>query len=195
VQTEDIIGRELEPEEKQLWAGCPRQGIVLRGSDAIMIPFSIMWGGFAIFWEVTALGIVFGADAETSVPGAVAVIFPLFGIPFVIIGLYLMVGRFFLDAKARANTTYGVTNTRAIIVSGIRSRQVKSLSLRTLSDITVTEKGDGTGTITMGASPPFASMYAGMQWPGMQGQMPPRFDMIPNVKEVYSLMRASQGDT
>ncbi len=48
-----------------------------------------------------------------------------------------MVGRFFLDSKARAHTTYGVTDTRAIIVSSIWSRQVKSLPLRTLSDVTV----------------------------------------------------------
>jgi hypothetical protein len=31
-----------------------------------------------------------------------------------------------------------------------------------------------------------------MQWPGMQGKMPPRFEMVPNVKEVYSLMRTGQ---
>ncbi len=124
---------------------------------------------------------------------AVGLIFPLFGIPFVVIGLYFMIGRFFVDAKTRAHTIYGLTDKRAIIVSGIWSREVKSLPLRNLSDLTVTEKADGSGTISMGATPPFAAMYEGMQWPGMQGKMPPRFDMVPRVKEVYALMRSGQG--
>ncbi len=62
-----------------------------------MIPFSLLWCGFAIFWEVSVL--------STDGP----LIFKLWGIPFVIVGLYMAVGRFFIDAKQRAKMYYGVT--------------------------------------------------------------------------------------
>lgn len=45
---------ELLPDEKLLWSGKPAGGIKLRAGDALLIPFSIFWFGFAIFGEFTA---------------------------------------------------------------------------------------------------------------------------------------------
>lgn len=184
MRVQEVIARELEPDEKLLWTGVPRQGVALRPADALLIPFSIMWGGFAFFWEFKALTAV-----GSSGKGA-PVFFPLFGLPFVVMGAYIILGRFFVDAKIRAHTFYGVTDHRAIIVSGIWSREVKSLPLRTLSDISITERSDGTGTITLGPAPSFASMTRGTAWPAQHASSPPHFDMIPDAKRVYSLMRS-----
>jgi hypothetical protein len=92
-EVREIIKKELDSGENLLWAGIPRQGAVFRGSDMFTIPFSLLWGGFAIFWETMALAI------PNKEAGPISIIFPLFGIPFVLAGLYMIFGRFIYDSK------------------------------------------------------------------------------------------------
>jgi len=179
-QASSQIQNHLEPGERILWSGQPRQGVVLRGSDAFLIPFSLLWGGFAIFWELSVL-----------TQGA-PLFFSLWGIPFVVVGVYLIVGRFFVEAKQRERTFYAVTSERVLIVSGVLQRRVKSLALRTLSDVSLTESRDGSGSITFGPSPPFASLFGGMAWPGMQQLYGTRFDVIDNSQKVFKVIRDAQ---
>ncbi len=174
------IVRHLESGESLLWSGVSRQGVFLRASDAFMIPFSLLWGGFAIFWEVTAIA------------GGAPFFFALFGVPFVLIGLYIIGGRFFVDAKLRANTYYGLTDRRVIIVSGLFSTTTNSLPLRTLHDFSVQERKDRTGTVMFGRPHPFAAWYAGMQWPGMGQHQVPSFELIDNAKQVHDQIIEAQ---
>lgn len=149
------IERELNADERIVWNGQLRRGIRLRSSDAFVIPFSLLWCGFAIFWEVSV------------VTKGAPFFFMLWGIPFILVGLYIVFGRFVVDARLRDRTFYGVTSERVIIVSGLFSRQTKSLQLRTLSDISLTERADGSGTITFGPVHPMARrLPAG--WPGLR---------------------------
>lgn len=166
---------ELERSERQLWFGEPPKGIMLRASDAYMIPFSLLWGGFAVFWEAGVL--------RSGAPST----FELFGIPFVLVGFYITIGRFFADAWRRGRTSYALTTERVIIRSG---SSIKSLNLRTLTDVTLTERSDGRGTITFGPTPYRAAMYAGTPWPGIT--QPTMFESIPGAREVYAQIREAQ---
>ena len=177
---EMVLQEEMEPRERLLWSGQPRQGIVLRASDIFMIPFSLLWGGFALFWEYS----VIASDAP--------LFFALFGVPFVLVGLYVVIGRFYVEAKQRENTIYGVSTDRIIIMSGLLQRKVKSLILRTLSDVSVSEFRDGSGSIAFGSSFPLAAWFGGIAWPGMEQFMGPRFDSIQNVKQVHQVIREAQ---
>ena len=177
----------LDPGERLLWSGQPRGGIRLRGQDILLIPFSLLWGGFAIFWEYMAL------TAVSKVPGPAGIVFPLFGLPFVVVGLYLIFGRFFVDARVRAGTFYGVTNERILISSGLFSRQIKSLPLRTLAEVSLTERGDGSGTITFGPAHGMTRSFPSGGWPaGKRGYAPPSFDLIESPRVVYNLIRNAQ---
>ena len=178
--TEDI-NTQLSAGERVLWSGQPRQGVIIRGADALMIPFSLLWGSFAIFWELSVI--------NSNAPA----FFALFGIPFVLVGIYLIIGRFFFEARHRARTYYAVTNERILIISGLSCRKVQSLDLRTLSDLSLSEGKGNEGTITFGSGSPFNSMFGGFSsWPGTGAYLGPRFELVANAKTIFETIRRAQ---
>jgi hypothetical protein len=116
----------------------------------------------------------------------------LWGIPFVLVGLYFIVGRSFMDAWQRARTFYGLTNERLLIVSGVFQRQVKSISLRNLPELTLSERADRSGSISFGGVPVMNRWLAGSSWPGTRRQLPPSFDLIENARQVYGQIQSAQ---
>jgi hypothetical protein len=174
------ITRVLDPGESLIWSGIPRQGLLLRPTDALMIPFSLLWGGFAFYWEASAL--------SSGAPP----FFLLWGIPFVLVGVYIIVGRFFVDARVRANTFYGLTDRRVIILSGLFARTTSSLPLRNLTDISLQERSDRSGSILLGRPHPQYAWFAGTRWPGTAQYATPCLELIPTVKRVYDQLLEAQ---
>ncbi len=177
--TSSELQQYLDHNEKLLWTGRPKTGIVFRAADIFLIPFSLLWCGFAIFWFVTAL--------TSGAP----FLFAMFGIPFVVVGLIFVFGRFIIDAKQRAHTYYGITADRIIIKSGIFKKSIQSVTIKTLSDLSYTEKNDGTGTIHFGPKNPMMMWGSGLNWwPGVK--VAPTLEMIPDVRNVYNKIIAIQ---
>lgn len=170
----EALKRRLDTGEALLWWGMPKRGILFRRRDLLLVPFSLLWGGFAIFWE--SLALTHGAP----------LFFALFGLPFVVIGLYFIGGRFVHDAWRRARTFYGVTPERVVIVSG---DTVQSLSLRQLPETTLQEKSDGSGFLTFGSA---ALPFGGMANPWSGKPAVPTFEAIPDAGAVHDLIRRTQ---
>lgn len=151
------------------WVGRPQQGIFFRASDALMIPFSVLWCGFAIFWE------------SSVVLSNAPFFFRLWGIPFVLVGLYMVVGRFFYDAYVRSNTYYALTDRSALILSGFNGDKLTTVDLKTLQELHLRVGGNGRGTIIFG---PDAGFVGGF---GRRSNLAsPEFSGIDNVKDVYA---------
>jgi|SRR5271165_469600 len=156
------------------WIGRPAQGLLLRPIDALIVPFSLMWGGFAFFWEGSVLSI----DAPWF--------FKLWGIPFVLVGAYLIAGRFFVDAYLRSHTTYALSDEAAYIVrDGMLPRTI-TVTAASISPIELRAKSDGSGTITFGPKPMMPTVPG---WPSWFAA-PPTFEAIPDAAEVYELAQA-----
>jgi len=172
---EKAVSSELSPGERLLWSGRPRTGLRLVSADAFIIPISVLWCGFAVFWAEGAL--------KTAVP-----VFASFGLVFVAAGLYFVFGRFITDAVRRRNTVYGLTDRRAIIVSGVFTRQIRSIDCHVFENVTMSERADHSGTISFGR-PEGPNAWAfgmlGPAWPGTARYLPPAFEMIENVRSVW----------
>jgi hypothetical protein len=173
---EDELHSHLDPGEKLLWAGRPAQGIVFSALDWYLIPFSVVWLGLVlhIFWQ-----------GLTKTPDPMA---GLVSVLFVGLGVYLLIGRFFVDSFYRARLVYGVTDRRAIIASDVFRRSVQSIDLSSLSGLKLEERGDGSGTISFGDQPWY---WYGWYGPGFQASraVGNQFFRVADVKKVYSIAR------
>ena len=174
------ISKELTGSEQLIWTGQPVRGVRLRSSDALFIPLSLVWAGFALFWESSVL-----------TKGA-PLFFALWGVPFVVMGVYITVGRFLVDAWRRSRTVYAVTNERVLILSGGFRRTVTSLRLATIPSISLKEARSGVGTISFGGGSPLGNMFGGMEGPGAERHLGPRFDLVPKARSVYEAIQAAQ---
>jgi hypothetical protein len=135
---------------------------------------------------------VFWESSVVRSPNAPA-FFVFWGIPFVAVGIYFVIGRFFAEALLRSRTYYAVTPDRIVIVSGLFSKNVKSLNLKTLTDLSLSEGRNGEGTITFGGQHPTASIFRSMAgWPGSEQYLGPRFDLIPHAKTAYETIQRAQ---
>lgn len=121
-----LLQRYLRPGERLLWSGRPDPAVTFTPADAFLIPFSVMWGGFAVSWEVgvSAGGPNFGT---------------IWGLPFVAIGLYFIFGRFFYKRYRKRRTCYGITDQRALVAVG--SGQMSDSPLRD-QPVSVRRSGD-----------------------------------------------------
>jgi hypothetical protein len=136
IQPELLSGESLQ------WAGRPNPRVIFHRDDWYAIPFSLLWGGFAIFWEAGVLG-YWG-----KVQRGPSTFMAIWGIPFLLIGQYMIWGRFLYDAWLKARTYYAVTNRRVLVLQEGWERETKSNYLEGIPSIE--REGTATGTIWFG---------------------------------------------
>jgi len=107
----------LDTDEKLLWKGAPAKGLRLSGSGLVLSFFGFFFLAFALFWIGMAASMNGGSGMEA--------VFPLFGVPFVLIGLWLVAGHWFFDAYKRKHSRYALTNKRALIARTVYGRRME----------------------------------------------------------------------
>lgn len=161
----------LSAGEAVLWKGRPGKGHLFTGQDVFMIPFSILWCGGVCFWEYLAIS-----------EGA-PLFFCLFGVPFVCVGLYITLGRFFHTAWRRKRTAYVITTKRIIRAQGNR---IDMLDGKNLPPMHVTAFRDGSGTIRFGQMGYYSTRRRGMSYD--DGAEAFTLENIPDVARVQQLI-------
>lgn len=173
---------QLTDGERVLWQGAPGQGIRFQAQDLFAIPFAAVWLGIILS------AFLAGSNSPTVADPGFNFILPF----FLLIGLYMLAGRFLLDMFSRARTQYALTNRRAIIETGLFRRSTRSISLVAAQEIRLSEGRGGRGTIEFGGGSPFGFMPRG--WPGMGRYVAPAFENVDNASSIYSTILAAQRD-
>ena len=160
--------------ETILWQGRPKRGLILSAKDAFIIPFSILWCGFITFWEYMAL--------KMKAP----VFMALFGIPFMLVGIYILIGRFIQDIIVRANTRYIVTSKRIAIKTFSKTRYIAS---EKWSAAQLEEFDSGYGNILFGEESESSGQRRNTSFIQPSNLGSPAFFRIPDAAKVYDLIR------
>jgi len=142
------VQAEMTSGERVYWAGRPNPKVIFHSDDWAMVPFSLLWGGFAIFWEAGVLG-YWGKGARSGSP---SLFMAIWGIPFIIIGQYMIWGRFLYDAWLKRRTYYGLTNRRVLILQEGWKRKTNWMYLEAIP--TIEREGTMTGTLWFGKKYP-----------------------------------------
>ena len=175
LKVQAIIDNELDAKETMIWLGRPIPRLRTRGSWALIL-FSIPWTAFSLFWIAGASG--FQIPDFTS-PEA---LFPLFGVPFVLVGLGMMTSPYWMKRAAK-KTAYILTSERAIIIKGGMRMNIRSFLPDSLGDLERSQDDEGCGDIVFGKDISRGSK-------GSTHIQPYGFLGIADVKEVEKIVRA-----
>jgi hypothetical protein len=143
MQAQTTATAQLDSNERLLWSGFPspsRTAIAAIPAALFGIPFT----AFAIFW----ISMAWVGTSRGHLPGPMA-FFPLFGLPFVLIGVSTLLAPLWAYLGSSA-TTYAVTDKRVMIVTGRGS--VRSLMPGDIGEIVRLDHAGGTGSLYF--SPP-----------------------------------------
>jgi len=176
---------ELTAGESVLWAGQPSRTVVFHHEDLLLIPFSLLWGGFAIFWEAGVAG-YWGSPSHQDGPWIFGMIW---GVPFVVIGQYMIWGRFFFAAWRKKRTYYAVTSRRVMAVQDGWRRNMASAYIDTLPTIIKVSASSTIGTLRFAqAEPTWSGKRNWGVWNGLAIGDVPTFIDIEGADYVYHLV-------
>jgi hypothetical protein len=186
-----VVERGFQPElvadERVVWTGRPDPTRLLNRADIGLIPFSLLWGGFALAFFFQAVTGRAEADTPTILMGAV----------FAVVGLYFIVGRFLVKAFRKRHTFYAVTDRRVLVLTDLGRRSLNAALIGQIPAIQKHVRTDGVGSLRFGTGGGLASMYedTGLELFGaFYGAPAPAFVNIAGANDVAKLVTRLQAE-
>lgn len=179
---------DLATDEIVLWRGRPDVAKHFTKADPGLIPFTVLWAAIAGTGATLA---IFSPTAPLVAKVLVAV--------FLGIGVYLVIGRFFVKAALKRRTAYVITNRRAIVARPQSQRDVAfegmSVHLTTSGDrrhITATLRPTGYRRrfFEFSGAEIYANTGLDLLWPGA----PLAFYDVQDVSGLRDALRARFGE-
>ena len=173
-----LVEAELQPGEGVRWVEQPIPGKVARKALPTVL-LALAWTAFSLFWIWGA----WGATCNGKVTDE-ARLFPLFGIPFVLVGLGMLSSPLWVMRSAK-RTVYLVSDRRALVIRGGWGGNVtvRSFEPEKLADLRREQNADGSGDLVFGQD-----VRVGAK--GREYTVDYGFLAVPNVREAEEYVRA-----
>jgi hypothetical protein len=142
-ELQERVRRELEPGEMIRWMEQPVPRFFSPATVG-MVLFGIPWTAFALFWICGASGF-----KMPNFSGGGFALFPLFGLPFVLIGIGMLSSPLWAYRKA-LKTVYVITSGRALVIEAGRTSTIRSYRPDQLRDAYRKERRNGSGDVILG---------------------------------------------
>lgn len=151
---------QLQPGEQLLWSG---QGkpvrLAIQGLPAAL--FGVPFTAFAVFWMWMAAG----QRVPDLSGGRFQDYFFLWGVPFVLVGLRMLLAPLWLYWKA-SRVIYAVSDRRALVITTAWRKTVQSFGPGELGQIERKELADGCGDLVFVATQPEQTGWRSQRSPG-----------------------------
>ncbi len=172
---------ELQPGESLQWTGtadASRAALSVLPAAIFGIPFA----AFALFWITTAYRGTHAISKSASANPIAGVFsfFPLFGLPFLLIGFGIVFSPLLAYFKG-LKTVYAVTDKRVLVITDGRTRSVRSCTPADIISVDHRERTGGTGDVIIRTN-------SIMQTRNSLSQMTIGLLGVNNVKEVARLV-------
>lgn len=174
--------------ETILWQGQPDGRLDFSGFWSVQTVFAGFFTAFAMFWMAMSFSMT--SLMDDGVGQVVNIIFPLFGLPFLGVGLYMLVGRFWADAQQRRSTHYTLTTHAAYI--GVDAGAKRSLDRHAIGvDTRLTLMDGTTGTVWFAPARATAQVTRNSLRVTEAKQRAQKigFERISDPRAVYAMMR------
>jgi hypothetical protein len=141
-----VMADEMQRGEKLIWAERPVSLRAHMKQKLGMALFGVPFLAFALFWTAGAASMGAGAPMDW-----IAMVFPLFGIPFIAVGLGLVLSPLWAGYRAR-RLIYAISDRRAIIGDFSRTAKIRSWPHTDLDNLQRDENSDGSGNVLFASS-------------------------------------------
>ncbi|MCR2833152.1 hypothetical protein [Parerythrobacter lacustris] len=132
----------LQPGERLLWHGRAMKPKLAPG--CAQFGFGIAFTGFALFW--TSLAWLFARAGSQQ--DSMSYWFPFFGIPFILVGLWLLVSPL-LGRVAAGKTAFAITSHRVLRLFIGKGTMSEDIAVGDIAGIESTAAADGGGTLVL----------------------------------------------
>lgn len=141
---QQALERELRPDETVHWHGWQLGRIEWRALGIYV--FAIPWTAFALMWTTFAAAGVSQMDDDGV--GLIGWAFPLFGVPFIVVGL-AMLAMPFVPLLQRGRVLYVATGQRVLKLSLGRELSITTVPADRIGMMHRRERRDGSGTLRL----------------------------------------------